>query len=194
MSQEAITKALFLLIAMSTAGAVHVYWLRTALSQRFAWPVDGGRLFRGRRLFGDNKRVCGFMVLPPAAGMTFMILGGTRNLLPEAVIQGLWPLPAWQYAGLGLLCGLAFMLAELPNSFVKRQLGIAPGQSPARSLLRLLTLIVDRYDSVLGVLFVASILVPVPAATWFWVLVLGPVIHAVFSVAMHALGIKVRPL
>ena len=194
MSQEAITKALFLLIAMSTAGTVHVYWLRTPFSQRFAWPVDGGLRFRGQRLFGDNKRVCGFMVLPPAAGVTFMILGGVLNLLPEVVVQGLWPLSPWQYAGLGLLCGLAFMLAELPNSFFKRQLGIAPGQSPERSLLRPLTLIVDRYDSVLGVLLVASVLVPVPAATWFWVLVLGPLIHAVFSLVMHTLGIKARPL
>ena len=194
MSQEAITKALFLLVAMSTAGAAHVYWLRTPFSRRFAWPVDGGLRFRGQRLFGDNKRVCGFMVLPPAAGVTFMILGGVLNLFPEVVVQGLWPLSPWQYAGLGLLCGLAFMLAELPNSFFKRQLGIAPGQSPERSLLRPLTLIVDRYDSVLGVLLVASVLVPVPAATWFWVLVLGPLIHAVFSLVMHTLGIKARPL
>lgn len=194
MSQEAIARAAFLLIAMSTAGAVHVLWLRTSLSQRFTWPVDAGLNFRGTRLFGDNKRVCGFMVLPPAAAITFMLLGGAREMLPDPFGQGLWTLSIWQYAGLGLLCGLAFMLAELPNSFFKRRLGIAPGQAPARSWLKPVILMVDRFDSVLGVLLTVSLLVPVPVATWFWVLVLGPAFHALFSIIMHGLGIKARAL
>lgn len=194
MSQEAFVRAAFLLIAMSVAGAMHVLWLRTKLSQRFSWPVDGGVEFHGRRLFGDNKRVCGFMVLPPAAALMFMMLGGARDLLPSVVAESLWPLTAWQYAGLGLVCGVAFMLAELPNSFVKRRLGIEPGQAPQQGWLRPLVLIVDRYDSVLGVLLALSLMVPVPIATWFWVLLLGPAVHAVFSIAMHGLGIKTRAL
>lgn len=195
MSLDAIVRAAFILFTMSVAGVAHVLWLRARLSQRFAWPVDGGIEFRGKRLFGDNKRVCGFMVLPPVAALTFMILGGAREvLLPAVLSDGLWPLTAWQYAGLGLICGLAFMLAELPNSFVKRQLGIAPGQAPGQSWLRLLVMIVDRYDSVLGTLLALSLLVPVSLATWVWVLLLGPVVHAVFSIALHVFGIKARAL
>jgi CDP-2,3-bis-(O-geranylgeranyl)-sn-glycerol synthase len=194
MSEEAIARAAFLLLTMSVAGGVHVLWLRTQLSRRFAWPVDGGIEFRGRRLFGENKRVCGFMVFPPAAALAFMLLGGARDLTPAAFGDGLWALTAWQYAGLGLVSGLAFMLAELPNSFIKRQLGIPPGQSASRSWLRPVILLVDRYDSVLGVLLVLSLLVPVPIATWILVLLLGPVVHAVFSIVMHALGIKARAL
>ncbi|MGV8991517.1 MAG: CDP-archaeol synthase [Thiobacillus sp.] len=194
MSQEALARAAFLLIAMSIAGTAHVLWLRTAMSRRFGWPVDVGLTFRGRRLLGDNKRVCGFMVLPPMTALTFMLLGGGRDALPAFFAEGLWPLSAWQYAGLGLVCGLAFMLAELPNSFLKRQLGVAPGHAPAQPWLRPMALVVDRLDSVLGVLLALSVLVPVPLATWFWVLILGPVVHAGFSFAMHALGIKARAL
>ena len=194
MSQEALARAAFLLIAMSLAGAAHVLWLRTALSRRFGWPVDAGLTLRGRRLFGDNKRVCGFMVLPPMAALTFMLLGGGRDALPAFFAAGLWPLSAAQYAGLGLACGFAFMLAELPNSFLKRQLGVAPGQAPVQPWLRPLVLVIDRLDSVLGVLLALSLLVPVPAATWFWVLAFGPAVHAAFSIAMHALGIKARAL
>jgi CDP-2,3-bis-(O-geranylgeranyl)-sn-glycerol synthase len=47
---------------------------------------------------------------------------------------------------------------------------------------------------VLGVLAVASLLVPVPAATWLWVLLLGPCLHALFSVILHRLGVKARAL
>lgn len=177
---------------MSVAGVAHVLWLRTAMARRFGWPVDGGLSFRARRIFGNNKRVCGFMVLPPVAALVFMLLGMARPLLPHG--DELWSLGALEYAGLGLTGGLAFMLAELPNSFFKRQLDIPPGQAPDGPMLRLVVLLVDRFDSVLGVLVVLSLLVSVPAATWFWVLLGGPVVHAAFSVAMHGLGIKARAL
>jgi CDP-2,3-bis-(O-geranylgeranyl)-sn-glycerol synthase len=89
---------------------------------------------------------------------------------------------------------MMFMLAEQPNSFIKRQMGIAPGQAPAQSWLRIPVLVLDRYDSVLGVLIVSSLLVHISIATWLWVLLLGPVFHAVFSIIMHVLGIKARAL
>ena len=60
MNQEAIIKAAFLLLAMTAAGAVHVIWLRSTLSRRFGWPIDGGLMLRGRRLFGDNKHDFGW--------------------------------------------------------------------------------------------------------------------------------------
>ena len=191
---EAIAKAAFLLVSMSVAGIAHVLWLRTRLSKRFGWPVDAGLTCRGRRLFGDNKRVCGFMVLPPAAALCFMALGFLRETFSSEVAEALWPLSALQYAGLGFVCGVAFMLAELPNSFLKRQLGIAPGQSSEQPALRLMVLVLDRLDSVIGVLLALSVLVPVPIATWFWVLLAGPFVHALFSTTMHALGIKARAL
>jgi CDP-2,3-bis-(O-geranylgeranyl)-sn-glycerol synthase len=34
----------------------------------------------------------------------------------------------------------------------------------------------------------------VPAATWLWVLLLGPCLHAMFSVILHRLGVKARAL
>jgi CDP-2,3-bis-(O-geranylgeranyl)-sn-glycerol synthase len=194
MSQEALARAAFLLLAMGAAGAAHVLWLHTPQALRFAWPVDGGLSFRGRRLFGDNKRVCGFMVLPPAAALSFLLLGGGREALPSVFADGLWPLGAAHYAGIGLVCGLAFMLAELPNSFLKRQLGVAPGEAPAQPWLRPVVMLVDRLDSVLGVLLALSLMVPVPPATWLWVLAFGPLVHGGFSMVMHGLGIKQRPL
>lgn len=194
MNQNALVIALFLIVAMSVAGAVHVLWLRSSWSRRFAWPVDGGLTVRGHRLFGDNKRVCGFMVLPPMAALSFLLIGVMREYFPPFVADGLWPLSATQYAGLGLVCGFAFMLAELPNSFLKRQLGITPGQAPQQAWLRPVVLVVDRIDSILGVLLAVSLLVPVPIATWFWVMAFGPVAHAVFSIVMHSIGIKARAL
>lgn len=194
MSLDAVVKAVFLLVGMGAAGVVHVLWMRTSLARRCAWPVDAGLTLRRRRLFGDNKRVSGFMVMPLAAAATFLLLGTWSELLPQAVKEGLWPLSGRQYAVIGFCCGAAFMLAELPNSLLKRQLDIAPGEVPEKTGLRLMVLILDRLDSVLGVLLVLSLLVPVPAATWLLLLVLGPLLHAGLSSCMYLMGLKKRVL
>jgi CDP-diglyceride synthetase len=191
---DAFAAALFLLLAMSAAGCVHVAWLKSAVARGLTQPIDGGLSMRGRRLFGPNKMLRGLLAMPLAGGAFFALLGALRETLPRWLADGMWRMPPTQYALLGLACGLAFMLAELPNSFVKRQLGIAPGLPASSPFLRAVFFVVDRCDSVLGVLIVASLLVPLPAATWYWVLLLGPCVHAVFSVMLHRLGVKARAL
>ncbi len=191
---DGFATALFLLLAMSAAGGVHVAWLKSAVARGLTQPIDAGLSLRGRRLFGPNKMLRGLLAMPLAGGAFFALLGARREGLPPWLADGMWRMPATQYALLGLACGLAFMLAELPNSFVKRQLGIAPGLPAASPLLRAIFFVVDRCDSVLGVLIAASLLVPLPATTWYWVLLLGPCVHAAFSLMLHRLGGKARAL
>lgn len=191
---DAFAAALFLLLAMSAAGCVHVLWLKSGVAGRLTQPLDAGLTLRGRRLFGPNKMLRGLLAMPLASCASFALLGALREGLPRWLARGMWSMPAAQYALLGLASGLAFMLAELPNSFVKRQLGIAPGLPASNPFLRTVFFVVDRCDSVLGVLIAASLLVPLPAATWGWVLLLGPCVHALFSVILHRLGVKARAL
>jgi CDP-2,3-bis-(O-geranylgeranyl)-sn-glycerol synthase len=122
------------------------------------------------------------------------LLAGFRDGLPAPLAASLWPLPTLQFAGIGLAAGFGFVLAELPNSFFKRQLGVAPGQVPERGWLRTCCLLLDRVDSTLGVLIAVSLLAPVPAMTWFWVLLFGPGLHALFSAVLFRTGVKVRAL
>jgi CDP-archaeol synthase len=81
---------------------------------------DGSQTPIERKWFGENKTyrgvVCvalgtavGFVVIDPR----FLSLGGVHH--------------ATELALLGLNVGIAAMLAELPNSFLKRRMGIAPG-------------------------------------------------------------------
>ena len=57
------------------------------------------------------------------------------------------------------LLGLAYVLAELPNSYVKRRLDIAPGQN-SRGWKGRLFIVIDQIDSVLGCLLLAMLLMP----------------------------------
>jgi CDP-2,3-bis-(O-geranylgeranyl)-sn-glycerol synthase len=188
---DPVSIATFLVAAFSLAGIAQIAWFASPRSRSFAVPLDGGLTLRGRRLFGDNKTFRGFIVLVPACACTFPLiatLGGTVY----AEHLGLWPLSAAAYAALGAFAALGFMAGELPNSLIKRQLDIAPGES-AGGAARFAQFTIDRLDSGLGMLLAVGSVVPTPALTWALVLGFGLVVHWSFSAAMFRLGLKRRP-
>ena len=152
-------------------------------------PLDGGRTLGGKRVFGDNKTWRGALVM--AAGVLLATLA-------------LWPLDAWreelpqpvQDAGpllIGLLLALGTVLAELPNSFLKRRLGIAPGaqrRSPAGWVLTL----VDQFDIVLGIYLACLPVWAMPAGTLLAGIVVVTAVHLVLNVAGYALGARTAPI
>ena len=183
--------AALLIVAFILAGFAQTTWFAWKRSQAFAVPLDGGLMFRGRRLFGDNKTLRGLIVMVPAGAVALPISAFVfSHILPAPT--GLWPLTMGGYAALGAWCALGFMLGELPNSFLKRQLDIAPGAaSTGRGLVW--QLVADRLDSGIGLLLAASLVVHVPWTTWAIVLSIGPIFHWSFSVLMFHLGLKPRP-
>ncbi|PYR00067.1 MAG: hypothetical protein DMF96_04655 [Acidobacteria bacterium] len=183
--------AAFLVGAFTLAGVSQTAWLALPLSRRFAIPLDGGRTFRGRRIFGANKTLRGFVIMVPATGLSFAALAGLLEGSPSGR-TGLWPGASADYGLLGMWAGMGFMLGELPNSFVKRQLGIAPGQAADAVYTRPLFGVFDRIDSILGMLVALTIVAPVPWLTWAYVLIVGPLLHASFSLLLFQLGGKAR--
>jgi CDP-2,3-bis-(O-geranylgeranyl)-sn-glycerol synthase len=184
--------AAFLIAAFTFAGACQTAWLAAPASRRFAMPLDGGRTLGGRRLLGDNKTIRGFIVIVPAASLAFGLLAWLMVTSP-AGLAGLWSLTPVQYALLGAWGALGFMAGELPNSFVKRRLGIRPGAAAEGHLRAPLFSVVDRIDSIVGLMLALMVVVPVPWGTWLCVVLVGPALHGLFSVALFRLGVKVRP-
>jgi len=184
---EAIYRGVFLMLCVSSAGVCQVLWLRTRASQRLQQPIDMGLTLRGRRLFGENKTLRGFVVMVPATGLSFWLWS---SLIGPA--SWLWERTPGQLAAVGLAAGLGFMLGELPNSALKRQLDIAPGEAPANPWLKRFCLLLDRSDSILGAMVAVSLCLDVSPLVWAVVLVLGPGIHGVFSFALHKVGVKRR--
>jgi hypothetical protein len=180
--------AAFLFAAFALAGIVQAAWLSSPRLRSLHWPIDGHRTFRGRRIFGDNKTARGFVVMPAASGLAFLLL----SLVSNVHATGLWPFSPLEYGALGSVAGLGFMAGELPNSFVKRQLDIQPGEPGGGSLRRAIFLVVDRLDSVAGVLLAMATVVAVPAATAGYVLIGGPFVHAAFSALTFRWGGKAR--
>jgi len=187
---NAASCAWFLLGAFVLAGMAQTAWFAMPLSRRFSQPLDGGARFRGRRVFGEHKTLRGFVIMVPAAAASFAALAAA---IGDPAGAGLWPLTPTGYAGLGACAGFGFMAGELPNSFLKRQLGIAPGAAPHLGLAAAAQFAIDRIDSGIGMLLIVSLIAGLPARSWLLVLVVGPSIHWAFSVLMFHLGLKARP-
>jgi CDP-diglyceride synthetase len=182
--------ALFLVAAFVIAGVAQTAWFVAPVSRRFAVPLDGGASLRGRRIFGDNKTLRGFLVMVPAAALSFM---GIAFVLGNPAATGLWPLTPAGYAWLGACAGFGFMAGELPNSFVKRQLDIDPGASVRGGWAAAAQFAIDRLDSGVGMLLAVSLAAPTPLSTWPLVLAIGFSFHWAFSMLMFQLGLKARP-
>jgi CDP-diglyceride synthetase len=92
-------------------------------------------------LFGAGKTYRAFIVLPVICGLASLSLRCAVLHEPDR-----W----WSYC-VGFILGLAYLVGEFPNSFIKRRLGIASGAHHPH--YKLLQNIVDKSDS----LFVACI-------------------------------------
>jgi hypothetical protein len=133
-------------------------------------------------------------VMVPASGLACWLLAAaaqTTHGSPRGA--GLWDLPLYGYALLGLWTGMGFMAGELPNSFLKRQFEIAPGQLPRHPLARITCFMFDRCDSVLGLLVALCLVVPTTWEIWVFMLLIGAGIHWVFNLILFLLRVKSRP-
>lgn len=145
--------------------------LRFDLCRWLKRPIDGGRTFRGRRLFGDGKTWRGVVV---AVVVSIASVAIQKHLLRGA--------PEWlcvvdythtNAATFGTAMGAGAMLGELPNSFVKRRLDIARGAT-TKGPLSILFYVWDQID----------LLTTAWPAVSFWVRADPLVVVASFLVAM----------
>jgi CDP-2,3-bis-(O-geranylgeranyl)-sn-glycerol synthase len=178
-------QAAFVFLPLLGSFLAHAPVIRFDLLAFLKQPVDGGATFRGRRILGDNKTWRGLLVM-------------SAGVVAAAVLLARWP---WYWAKLppeirsagslsfGVLLGAGAVLAELPGSFLKRQLDIAPG-AQRRSLAGRLISVWDQGDFVVGA-WIA--LLPIWTMTWRQAaasFVVVSAIHLAISGVGYALGIR----
>lgn len=150
-------------------------------------PIDGGRSWRGRPIFGEGKSWEG------------LLLGAAAGMLVALVEQAAFPFLPWPLseeihgvalnivpmtAGLGLLLGLGAMLGDLLASFAKRRAGLPRG-APVPLL--------DQDDFVVGAFAFASLLIGVELGWVILYLIITPLIHLLASHIGYRLHLKREP-
>lgn len=160
------------------AGIIHSVVIAKNIWPKLAQiPLDARRTFRGRRLFGSNKTLRGIVVMSGASAFAYLMLTPFTDV------------PVTNLALFGGFTGLLYSVSELPNSFLKRQLGVGPGSRPSGAA-SLLHYTLDQFDSAIGIaigLFVTE-LVSANVALWF--ALLGGLVHCFFDFLLHVFGVK----
>lgn len=134
--------ALYLQIPVVIGGVLHMVIVKRNDLSFLVIPLHKG-------WFGANKTWRGMIVVP-----LLTALGGLCMLPIEWLLQqmiGVSLLSQWNLGYLGLIAGIGYVLAELPNSFFKRRIGVQAGEVPEDKKYWFIAL--DQLDSALGVAF-----------------------------------------
>lgn len=157
----------------------------------FGWlerPLDLGLSFRGKRVFGDHKTWRG-----AAISILFCMFGSMIQMgLQRAEVIPPW-LPLLDYTVLGplagLLLGIGMTFGELPNSFLKRQLGIEPG-AKGKKVRGLIFFIFDQVDLTIGIWIFLFLLIRPPLLLVAYSLILTFILHVSISTVGYCLGMR----
>ena len=161
---------------------------------KFGWlsflvqPVDRGKSFRGRRILGANKTYRGIVAVAIGTAIGFGIQVVLHRYPTFQSVELLDYSSVW-VIGLGLLIGAVAMLSELLNSFVKRQLDIAPGET-TNGLLSGFFYVFDQVDFLLGAWVVLAFVVGITLVNVIYSIVFLFVSHQVISLLGYMLGMR----
>ena len=163
------------------APIAHAPVLRWDLAPALRRPISA-------RLFGQNKTWRGAMVMTAgtvAAAVALHRVPGYRRRLPDAVADANPIL-------IGALLGVASWTGELPNSFFKRRLGIAPG-GHRRSPMGAAISVIDQADWVPTAWILLRPVWRMSAHEAGRVFVLVAALHVPINVIGYAIGARTTP-
>ena len=182
------------LMPVVIAGAANMVFTKTQLYRSHNSPIDGGKSFSdGKRIFGDNKTWAGFFGMTAATALAQILWGmlsaaseaiGSRNELYLSFDNTLL-----FNAAAGALFGLAYVLFELPNSFIKRRLDIQPGKTD-RGLKGAVFFVIDQIDSLFGVVLILAFFSGLTFPQYIQYIILGAFTHIALNALLFTLKIR----
>jgi CDP-2,3-bis-(O-geranylgeranyl)-sn-glycerol synthase len=177
-ASRGLSGARWLFLPVLGAPALHAPVLRFDLLRGLKRPIDGGATWRGRRILGDNKTWRGALVMtsgPVVAALGLQRFDWYRRRLPVDANPVL----------LGALLGVSAVAGELPNSFLKRRLGVAPGAQRNAALT-----IFDQADFVLTAAVLLRPVYRMSARETAEVFAIVAAAHVPINLIGHVLGVR----
>ena len=172
-----LTRVFLLSIPLIVGGVLHMIAVKADILSYLKIPIH-------QRWFGNNKTWRGILVMLLAT-WPGVILGQQLERVLDLNAPLLTSEPSWLLA---ICLGLGYCLAELPNSFIKRRLGIKEGQTSSR--YKMLFIILDQADSAIGCMLAYWLIIPMTLTTAIFTIVFGTVIHLLFNLMLYQAGIR----
>lgn len=179
-----IAFALWFFLPAGIANASPVLAKKIPFLNNWKTPMDFGKSFHGKRIFGDNKTLRGLVFGMLAGGATGAM---TYVIYPDSIHYvsiSAWS-PMFDMFIVGASLGMGALVGDAVESFFKRRVGVKPGES---------WFPFDQIDYIIGGLifatpfvilsFKANLLI---LATWFCA-------HLFWSYVAYLLKLKEKPI
>lgn len=176
------------------AGISNMVVVKRNWFKKRAKPMDGGKELKdGKRIFGNNKTWLGFLTMIGCSIVTHVVWGLICRLFTD--MQNMNQLYLCYENTLlyniivGAIMGTAYMIFELPNSFIKRRLDIPDGKTE-RGFKGKLFFVIDQLDSMFGVILVLAVASKISLLQYINYVLLGGLTHICVNLVLYKLKIR----
>ena len=178
--------ALWFFLPAGLANAAPVFASRIPKSEKLALPLDFGKSFRGKRIFGENKTfrglLAGIIIAEITVGLQrFAYMhNGFFHSISMHINYGV--INIWY---LGFLFAVGALGFDALKSFFKRQFGVKPGGT---------WFPFDQIDYIIGGLLLSSIVVDLSHLSYYWIGLIWFLIHPMATFVAWLVGLKDSPI
>ncbi len=182
---EMIFVALVVFVPAGFANMAPVFANKMKFLKPLGVPLDGGKSFRGKRIFGQNKTVRGFI-----AGFFFALAGVAlqRSIDSYSCVACsgyVTPLSAVNPFVLAALFALGALGGDAIESFFKRQVGKPSGS---------VWFPFDQLDYIIGGVLATWPVLHYSAETIAWIVVVWFGTHLISTFVGYIFGLKEKPI
>lgn len=185
-----IISVAYLLFPIVIGAIFHGLCMKFSLLELFVIPIDHKKTFRGRRIFGKNKTYRGPIALGIGSIFGFFLQKELFHWwLPDIQLIEILDYENLSSVCFGFLLGFVTMLGELPNSFLKRQLGYSSGEAP-KGKFGFFFFFLDQVDLLLGFWLVMYFFIPIRISYIIYSIIIVYVIHLLITYLAFYFGIR----
>ncbi|MDO9399336.1 MAG: CDP-archaeol synthase [bacterium] len=182
-------QCIFIILPLFLAGIFFIFLLKKGFFVYLAKPIDLGLTIGKKRLFGNNKTFRGIIIIPIATFVFWMLIAIILKIMrinPDLFVFD------YNFSGYIkiLIFALAYPIGELPNSFIKRRLGIEPGCLAIKQNVRFFFNFYDLVDSLILCFFVLLFVYKINIAYALGAFFIGTLIHCFTDVLMRKIKLK----
>ena len=184
-----ITMMPVILAGVSNMVVVKQKWFKNR-----AKPMDHGKVLKdGKRLLGNNKTWLGFFTMIVCSVMTHVVWGLFCTVFAKVHAMNQLYLyydnTLLYNIAVGIGMGIAYMLFELPNSFIKRRLEISDGKTE-KGVKGKIFFVIDQLDSMFGVILVLAAVSKIGLLQYINYVLLGGLTHICVNLVLYKLKIR----
>ena len=174
-------------------GIANMVFTKTKLYKKYNVPIDRNKTaWDGKPIFGPNKTWIGFVCMIVFCIIFQLLCGLCCAAFGWEEYNDLYrcqPNTASLNLLFGTLIGVAYMVCELPNSFIKRRIGIKAGKTVA-GVKGVLFFVIDQIDSILGVMLILALFTDIGVMGYFKYVAFGALTHIGVNLLLFALKIR----